>query len=84
MATGKGRGSPLSVDLIAAGTKVQKGEVVVTSGLQQSAFPPGIPVGRVTSAKTRPGNLEQTVTMDLATDLQRLAFVKVLLWSPGS
>lgn len=82
VATGQGLRSPLGVDLIDPATVVPPDEVVVTSGLQQSVFPPGIPVGRVASATARPGRLQQDVTVVPVVDLRRLTFVKVLQWSP--
>ena len=80
VAAGRGSKAPLTVDLIAAATKVRRGEVVVTSGLQNSVFPPGIPVGTVRSARVRRGDLEQKVTITPSVDFRRLAFVKVLQW----
>ncbi|HVF75706.1 MAG TPA: rod shape-determining protein MreC [Acidimicrobiales bacterium] len=82
VANGQGERSPLGVDLIDPATVVPPDEVVVTSGLQQSVFPPGIPVGKVRSATARPGELQQEVTVDPVVDLSRLTFVKVLQWSP--
>lgn len=81
VADGQGAHKPLNVRLIAPDTKVDKGEVVVTSGLQQSVFPPGIPVGKVASARTPPGALQQEVTLDPVVDLRRLEYVTVLQWS---
>ena len=83
VATGKGRRDPMRVDLVAATTAVGQEELVVTSGLQQSAFPAGVPVGRVVSAKSVAGEDEKRVTIRPLVDLRRLAFVKVLQWSPG-
>lgn len=82
IATGTGFRSPLSVSLIDPETTVPAGEVVVTSGLQQSVFPPGIPVGTVRTARTEPGTLEQSVEVAPIVDMRRLAFVTVLQWSP--
>ena len=84
VASGRGQRTPLPVDLIDAATAVTEGEVVVTSGLQQSVFPPGIPVGKVRSAKTAPAALQQDVEIVPVVDLRRLTFVKVLQWSPRS
>jgi rod shape-determining protein MreC len=84
VADGVGSRRPLNVRLIDPATKVGKGEVVVTSGLQQSVFPPGIPVGKVGAARTPPGALQQEVTIDPVVDLRRLEFVTVLQWSPPS
>ena len=82
VATGHGDGAPLRVDLIDIATKVAKGETVVTSGLQQGIYPPGLPVGRVVNARKSAGGLQQTVTVTPVVDLQRVTFVRVLLWSP--
>lgn len=81
---GEGEGEALSVDLVEPSTPVKKGDVVVTSGLQQSRFPPGIPVGRVRATRTDPGALRQKVRVDPVVDLGRLRFVKVLQWSPAT
>lgn len=81
VATGRGRRSTLDVDLIAPGTKVEKGEVVVTSGLQQSVFPPGIPVGTVSSATVRKGRPQQDVEIEPSVDLRRLSYVRIMQWS---
>lgn len=82
VAGGAGVRNPLRVDGIDPETRVTKGELVVTSGLQQSLYPPNIPVGRVTSARQRPGGLEKVVDVEPAVDIDRLSFVSVLLWSP--
>jgi rod shape-determining protein MreC len=82
VAEGRGAGVPLQVDLIDPATKVRAGEIAVTSGLQQSVFPPGVPVGRVVIARARPGELRQEVTIRPLVDLRRLAFVEVLQWAP--
>lgn len=82
VARGRGNRQPLTVDLIDPATDIRKGEIVVTSGLQQSVFPPGIPVGRVVSAHTPSGALQQTVLLRPVVDLRRLTFVRVLQWSP--
>jgi len=82
VANGRGSLKSLSVDLIDPATVVNKDERVVTSGLQQSQFPPSIPVGTVTSSVSRPGALQQDVTIKPYVDLRRLTFVTVLQWSP--
>ncbi|MBW3556508.1 MAG: rod shape-determining protein MreC [Actinobacteria bacterium] len=83
VANGQGTLKSLSLDLIDPASPVDKDEVVVTSGLQQSQFPPGIPVGKVEQATTRPGGLQQDITIVPVVDLRRLSFVTVLQWSPG-
>jgi len=82
VAGGRGSRSNLRLDYVDPASKVDKGEAVVTSGLQQSAFPSGIPVGRVVATKSAAGALQQDVTVEPAVDLRRLSFVKVLQWSP--
>ncbi|MDQ1396324.1 MAG: rod shape-determining protein MreC, partial [Acidimicrobiaceae bacterium] len=86
VATGTGPGEPLRVDFVDPGADhvVKPDESIVTSGLQQARFPPGIPVGKVTTATTPPGAVQQDIAMRPAVDLGRLQFVKVLQWSAGS
>ena len=82
VARGNGARQPLPVDLVDLGTKIAPREVLVTSGLQGSVFPPGIPVGRVRNAATPPAALQQQITVDPVVDIPRLDYVKVLLWEP--
>lgn len=83
VAAGRGARSTLRLDYVAPASKVDKGEAVVTSGLQQSVFPPGLPVGKVVAATSGTGSLQQDVTVEPAVDLRRLTFLKVLQWSPA-
>jgi len=80
IARGAGAGRPLPVDLVDVATPVAPGEAVVTSGLQDSVFPPDVPVGRVRGSKVETGALSQSVTIDPVVDFSRIEFVKVLLW----
>lgn len=80
VAKGAGARQALAVDFVDVNTKVGDHEIVVTSGLQQSVFPPAVPVGRVASAHKVPGLLQQDVRIDPIVDLRRLEFVKVLKW----
>ena len=82
VAAGRGAGSTLRMDLVDPATKVEPGEPVVTSGLQNSVFPPGLPVGKVVAATTSSGALQQDVTIEPSVDLRHLLFVKVLQWGP--
>ncbi|HLG00567.1 MAG TPA: rod shape-determining protein MreC [Acidimicrobiia bacterium] len=74
----------LQVDLIDPDTPVDEEELVVTSGLQQARFPPGIPVGTVVSVSTRRGALQKDLRVRPLADLERIEFVEVLLWKNGS
>jgi rod shape-determining protein MreC len=79
---GGGASQQMPVDLIDVGTKIEEGAAVVTSGLQESVFPPDIPVGRVVKASVSAGALQQQVTIEPVVDLRRLEFVRVLKWKP--
>ena len=81
VASGGGDKQPLHVDFVATDTDVKAGEVVVTSGLQGSAYPPEIPVGTVKELKKPPGAVQQEISVTPSVDLQRLEFVKILLWN---
>lgn len=83
VARGDGAGRALQVDLLEGSSIAKVGEVVVTSGLQQSVYPPGIPVGTVESKGFREGPERKDVTLQPVVDLTRLTFVKVLIW-PGA
>ncbi|MEO6121360.1 MAG: rod shape-determining protein MreC [Acidimicrobiales bacterium] len=81
VAAGRGQGSSLRVDLVEPASVVAQGEILVTSGLDQSVFPPGIPVARVKASTAATGALQQDVTAEPVVDVGRLRVVKVLQWS---
>lgn len=81
VASGGGNKEPLHVDFVATDTEVKPGEVVVTSGLQGSPYPPEIPIGTVKELKKPPGAIQQEIAVEPSVDLPRLEFVKVLLWN---
>lgn len=70
----------LSLQAVPADVAVAKGELVSTAGLQNGAYPAGIPVARVVSVHKAPGDLEQSITVRPLVDLGRLAYVRVLRW----
>jgi len=80
VARGDGAHKPMPVELVDVSTPVERGDLAVTSGLQQSVFPPDIPVGRVTSARVEHGALQQDIDVEPLVDGSRLEFLKVLLW----
>ncbi|HVM54291.1 MAG TPA: rod shape-determining protein MreC [Acidimicrobiales bacterium] len=82
IAEGEGANRLLSVGFVEIGVEVRTRELAVTSGLNDSVFPAGIPVGRVTEATSQPGELQQDVSLAPLADLTRLRFVKVLLHQP--
>jgi rod shape-determining protein MreC len=83
IAAGGGRDQPMQLSGIDPGVKIRQRELVTTSGLPQSAFPPGIPVGRIEQAISQQGELEQEVLLAPLVDVDRLTFVKVLVWEPA-
>lgn len=76
---GVGADRPLDLGLIDLGTVVEPKELLVTSGVDSSYFPAGIPVGHVEGVEDAGGALERTVTVEPVVDLDRLRFVEVLL-----
>jgi rod shape-determining protein MreC len=59
---------------------ITKGELVYTSAVENAAFPPDIPVGKVTEVSKRTGDLEATVRVEPLADLENVTYVKVLRW----
>lgn len=82
VATGQGLGSQLRVDYVFPQTRPQKGDVMVTSGLQGGIFPPGIPVGKVKSVGYHNGDLQENVSLTPEVDMGSLQFVDILKWLP--
>jgi rod shape-determining protein MreC len=83
-AEGRGRDQPLKVDSsIAPDTEVEEGTGVVTSGVDRSAFPPGIPVGTVSSARQGSGGLALELVVEPLVEADQFSYVTVLQWQPG-
>ncbi len=82
VASGAGPNRPLSVGYVPPGTKLKKGEVMFTSGLQNALFPPGIPVGRVASFGASSGAVQEHIVIKTLADLSQLQYVDVLEWQP--
>ncbi len=80
IADGEGPRRDLAVGFVANGAAVKRNNVAFTSGLEGGSdlYPAGIPVGRVTSASSPPGELEQRVALRPIADLAHLRFVKVV------
>lgn len=82
---GRGIGSPteLVADAgIELGVEIDEGEVVTTSGVSRSLFPPDIPIGRVTSVEVAADQLSQVLRIELLADLEDLSWVQIILWQP--
>ena len=82
IAEGEGAERKMSVGFVETTIELRRRELAVTSGLNDSVFPAGIPVGRVDTAKSAPGELQQDVTMNPVADLEHLRFVRVLQRRP--
>lgn len=78
VAEGEGPERLLSLAFVDPSADVSTLELVVTSGLDDSVFPPGIPVGRVAVADPVPGRLERSVDVRPVSDLATLRLVSVL------
>ena len=77
-------GEALKVDSsIAPRTEVEAGTGMVTSGVDRSAFPPGIPVGKVTATAQGAGGLALELTLEPLVDVDQLSYVTVLQWQVG-
>lgn len=84
-ARGQGRGEPLVVDAsIEPETEVPAGTSLVTSGVDRSAYPDAIPIGKVRTTRKASGGLSLELIADPLVDVDRLAYVSVLIWEgPG-
>ena len=86
-----GQPNDLRLDFIRHGDRIKAGQDIVTSGTTSarlpSLFPPGIPIGRVTTVDTQELDLYQRVHIQPFADFRRLSFVQVLtqpLQRPGA
>ena len=61
-------------------TCITKGELVFTSAVANAAFPPDIPVAKVTGVEKKIGELESTVSLRPLVALNDITYVKVLRW----
>jgi cell shape-determining protein MreC len=78
--TGQGADKDLQVEQIKSESTVQAGDIVSTSGVQESLAPADLPVGRVTSVTRHAGTGLLEVHVAASANLANLNFVKVLLY----
>jgi rod shape-determining protein MreC len=84
---GTGDGEPIVVDAgvaVSVREQIPDDEVVLSSGVDRSAFPPDIPIGTVTEVDAAADQLSLVLTVEPLVDLGDLAYVRVLLWEPTS
>jgi rod shape-determining protein MreC len=83
--SGQAGRSTLTVDdFSVTQTHPRIGELVETSGLQGSTFPPSIPVGTVQSVTVSDDGLSLHVRLVPLVDIGSLEYVKVLVWQVGA
>jgi rod shape-determining protein MreC len=82
-----GNPSDLQLDYLERGTQIAKGQMVVTAGFSTgnlgSIFPPGIPIGQITTATVEEQQAYQRVHLSPFADLRDMEFVKVLATHSG-
>lgn len=81
-AVGQGVNERLRVDLVDLDNPLKEGETIVTSGLDRSMYPAGIPVGTVHSVSAGSHDLRKTVRLQPAGDLRKSSEVAILQWKP--
>ena len=80
---GRGDSNTVRAEFVDPNADVTKGELVYTSGLQNSPFPGAIPVGTVSRVTKTHGDLQQDILVKPLVDFSRLDYVKVLRPSSG-
>jgi rod shape-determining protein MreC len=78
---GRGGNEPLSLELIGPEATVDVGSSVITAGYDLGIFPPGIPIGTVTTVGGEGPGIEQEIEVEPLVDFTALDFVQVLLES---
>ena len=77
----QGHNKAVVVDGVPNTVKVKAGDYVYTSGIQDSAFPADLAVGRVTRVRTSPNGLSKSLDVRPLADLSSV-YVKVVLKDP--
>ena len=81
LVTGQGQGKPLRLTGVEDGTKVKVGDLVYTSGIDRSAFPKDLLIGRVIRVGKSSGGLPRVIEVKPAADLDS-RYVRVILKAP--
>ncbi len=79
---GAGAGKALNFETTSSTRPPHVGDLLVTSGSDAGAYPPAIPVGKVTSVHAAPGGLNAQVTVSPVAELSQLQYLAVLQWLP--
>ncbi len=84
---GRGEGRPTQIRFlqdVPSLAVLEVGDLVETAGPSESLSPPNIPVGRVINRVDRPGVAGPLLEVELLADLDKLNFVRVVLFRPLS
>ncbi|HET8930157.1 MAG TPA: rod shape-determining protein MreC [Acidimicrobiales bacterium] len=82
-AHGMGTGRDIRIsDGILSNVRVSKRDPVYTSGVSTSTYPPGIPVGTVSTVAPTTDRTQQRVDVNPYVNFDRLSIVRVVLWEP--
>jgi rod shape-determining protein MreC len=79
---GRGDDRQLTADNFSITTDLQVDQTLVTSSAARSAFPPGIPVGKIQSVNTDDTTQQKTADVELLANMDDLTYVTVLLYVP--
>jgi rod shape-determining protein MreC len=80
-ATGRGQGAPLRIEGIDDGTRVDVGDYLWTSGIDRSAFPGDLYVGKVSKVTKAADGVPRSIEAEPAADLTS-RYVRVVLKDP--
>lgn len=81
--TATGMSEKMRLEYVDPNTEIKVGDPLVTSGLDHSTYPPGIPVGRVAEIESGSRDMRKSVTAQAFVVPKRLDHVVVLPWSPS-
>ncbi len=83
IAEGVGRAGVLRGTPADARQPIEVGQILVTSGLENSPFPPGLPIGTVSAKSTDTGLLTTSIEIDMAAETRNLVYASVVLYDTG-
>jgi rod shape-determining protein MreC len=78
---GQGQGEPLLLSGVEDDTEVEEGDLITTSGIDRSAFPSDVVVGRVSKVSARGDGVGRDIEVEPSADLTS-RYVKVVLREP--
>jgi cell shape-determining protein MreC len=78
---GQGKGEPLLLTGVEDDTEVEEGDLITTSGIDRSAFPADVVIGRVSKVTARGDGVGRDIEVAPSADLTS-RYVKVVLREP--